>query len=187
MGGPFCFSPAPEVESLYGYPVIDRVAMLQSTETARAIKALTKNLVTSFTAGYQPPSILSYVVGYDGPASMTTVHGWFAGIHAELGVDYPPMPPNGEQRISIASPSLDAVFLLGRGFIQFDNSPFGFITNELRQARPNLHWAIADTPNGNLLLLFMLLSQAISGVSGSWLNAGPYVTNFNIANVRVAA
>jgi hypothetical protein len=96
------------------------------------------------------------------------------------------MPPNTEQRISIASPSVDAVFLLGRGFIQFDNSPLGFITDELRQAHLDLHWALADTPNGNLLLLFILLTRAISGVSGSWLNPGPYVANFNVPNVRVA-
>jgi hypothetical protein len=57
----------------------------------------------------------------------------------------------------------------------------------MRQARADLHWALADTPNGNLLLLFMLLTQAISGVSGSWLSPGPYVANFNVANFTVAA
>jgi hypothetical protein len=170
-----------EVKSL-----LDRAAMLQSMGTAKTVKALTKNIITSFTTGYQPPSILSYVVAYDGPASMTTVHAWFAGIHAELGIAYPLMPPNGEQRISIASPSVDGVFLLGRGFIQFDNSPLGFIRDDLRQAHPDLHWAVADTPNGNLLLLFLLLTQAVSGVSGSWLNPGPYVANFNVANLHGA-
>ena len=170
-----------EVKSL-----LDRNAMMQSIATAQVVKGLTKNVITSFTSGYQPPSILSYVVAYDGPASMKTVHGWFAGIHDELGITYPPLPADGAQRIKIASSSVDAVFLLGKGFIQFDNSPFGFISNELRQAHPDLHWAIADTPNGNLLLLFMLLTQAVSGVSGSWLNPMPYVANFNVANFSTA-
>jgi hypothetical protein len=169
-----------EVKSL-----LDRAAMLQSIGTARTVKSLTKNIITSFTTGYQPPSILSYVVAYDGPASMSTVHGWFSGINAELGIVYPPMLPNAEQRISIASPSIDAVFVLGRGFIQFDNSPLSFISDELRQSLPDLHWAVADTPNGNLLLLFLLLTQAVSGVSGSWLDPGPYVYNFNVSNLSV--
>src|SRR5262245_40410387 len=93
---------------------------------------------------------------------------------------------NGEQRTTIASPSVDGVFLLGRGFIQFDNSPLGLVRDELRHAHPDLHWAIADTPNGNLVLLFLLLTQGVSGVSGSWLNPGPYVANFNVATLRAA-
>ncbi len=132
-----------EVKSL-----LDREAMLQSMRTAQTVKSLTKHVITAFTTGYQPPSILSYLVAYDGPASMKTVHGWFAGIHGELGINYPPMPLEVQQRIGIASPSVDGVFLLGRGFITFDNSPGGFITDELRQQLPNLHWAVADTPSG---------------------------------------
>lgn len=167
-----------EVKSL-----LDRPAMLQSVRTARSVKALKKNIVESFFTGYQPPSILSYVVAYDGPTSMKTVHGWLPSIHTELGVNYPPMPPSRDERINIASPSVDGVFLLGHGFVQFDNSPLGFITDEMRQANPNLHWAVADTPNGNLLLLFLLLSQAVSGVSASWLNAEPYVADFYVTNI----
>ena len=159
---------------------------LQAVGTARTIKALTKNIITSFVTGYQPPSILSYVVAYDGPASIETVHGWFPGIHAELGITYPPMPPEGAKRFRVASPSVDGIFLLGRGFTQFDNSPMGFITEEVRRANPDLHWAVADTPNGNLLFLFLLLSQAVSGLSGSWLNAGRYVANFKVPNFTVA-
>lgn len=170
-----------EVKSL-----LDRDAMLQSMRTARTVKALTKNVITAFTTGYQAPSILSYVVAYDGPASMKTVHGWFAGMHAELGIQYPTMPLDPQQRVSVASPSVDGVFLLGQGFITFDNSPVGFVTDELRQQLPDLHWAVADTPNGNLLLLFLLLTQAVSGLSGSWLNPMPYVKNFNIADFGVA-
>jgi hypothetical protein len=70
-----------EVKSL-----LDQSAMLQSIGTAKTVKALTRNVVTSFMTGYQPPSILSYVVAYDVPASIKTVNGWFTDIHAELGI-----------------------------------------------------------------------------------------------------
>lgn len=167
-----------EVKSL-----LDQAAMLQSIGTAKTVKALTRNVITSFTTGYQPPSILSYVVAYDGPASLKTVNGWFPAIHTQLGITYPSMAPSLNERVHIASPSIDAVFLLGRGFLHFDNSPMSFIKDDIRQAHPDLHWAAADTPNGNLLLLFLLLTQAVSGLSGSWLNPLPYVANFNVANL----
>jgi hypothetical protein len=169
-----------EVKSL-----LDAATLKQSVETGRRLKGLTRNVITSFSSGYQPPSILSYVVAYDGPASMQTVHGWFTGIHAELGISYPTMPPTLNQRIAVASPAIEGVFLLGRGFLHFDNSPLSFVSDAARSANPNLHWAIADTPSGGLLLLFMLLTQAVSGLSGSWLNPSPYLTNFSVPQLRV--
>lgn len=169
-----------EVKSL-----LDAAALKQSVETGRKLKGLSRNVVTAFTTGYQPPSILSYVVAYDGPASMQTVHGWFGGIHAELGISYPAMEPTLKQRISVPSPGIEGVFLLGRGFVHFDNSPLSFVTDAARSANPNLRWAIGDTPTGSLLLLFMLLTQAVSGLSGSWLNPQPYVANFSVPQLRV--
>lgn len=169
-----------EVKSL-----LDAAALKQSIETARKLKGLSRNIVTAFTTGYQPPSILSYVVAYDGPASMQTVHGWFGGIHTELGISYPTMPPTLSQRITVPSPAIEGVFLLGRGFVHFDNSPLSFVTDDARSANPNLRWAIADIPSGSLLLLFMLLTQAVSGLSGSWLNPHPYVANFSVPQLRL--
>jgi hypothetical protein len=170
-----------EVKSL-----LDQAAMRKSVETAKTIKSLTRNIITSFSTGYQPPSILTYVVAYDGPASLNTVQGWLPAIHTQLGIAYPPMAPKHNARVHIASPSIDAVFLLGRGFLHFDNSPIGFVTDSMREANPDLHWVFADTPNGNLLLLFLLLTQAVSGLSGSWLNPIPYVANFSVANLRMS-
>ena len=166
--------------------VLDAAAMRQSIQTAKNVKALTRNVTTAFTTGFQPPAILNYVVAYDGPASMKTVAGWFPTIHAECGITLPQMPPSLEARLPIASPSVDGVFVLGRGFIQFDNSPIGFTTDELRKAHPDLHWGIADTPDGNLLLLFLSLTTAASGVSGSWLEPLPYVRSFKVQNYYAA-
>lgn len=166
--------------------VLDAAAMRQSMESAKNVKALQRSVQTAFRTGFQPPAILNYVVAYDGPASMRTVQGWFAGIHAELGITYPAMPPSLKQRIAIASPSVDGVFVLGRGFIQFDNSPLGFTTDEIRAARPDLHWGFADTADGNLLLLFLSLSTAASGISASWLNPMPYLTSYRVQNYSAA-
>lgn len=170
-----------EVKSL-----LDAAALKQSVSTAKNIKKLQRNITTSFTTGYHPSSILSFVVAYDGPASMRTVAGWFPAIHTELGITLPKMEPSLNARVGVASPSLDGVFLLGRGFVQFDNCPIGFTTDELRKAHPELHWGIADSTNGNLLLLFLMLTTAASGVSASFFDSGKYVSDFKVDNYFAA-
>jgi hypothetical protein len=166
-----------EVKSL-----LDAAGLEQSIETAKNVKALKRNTVTSFRAGYHPPSILSFVVAYDGPASMRTVAGWLPQIHSSLGIAMPEMEPTSAARVAIASPSIDAVILLGKGFIQFDNCPIGFTTDELRHTHPDLRWGIADSADGNLLLLFLMLSMAGSGMSASWFQPIDYVRNYRVPN-----
>jgi hypothetical protein len=133
--------------------------------------------------GYQPPSILSYVVAYDGPASMKTISGWLGPIHRDLGINEPAMPLTGAERAKVVSPSLDGIFLLGKGFIQFDNSPLGFLTDEIRMQRPNARWVGADTERGSLLLLFMLLTQAVSGVSLISPDFRGYLSGFGVPGI----
>ena len=166
--------------------VLDADAMKQSIQTAKNVKTLKRNITTAFVTGFQPPGILSYVVAYDGPASMRTVAGWLPAIHSECGISLPHMPPTLNERVGIACPTVDGVFVLGRGFIQFDNSPIGFTTDELRSAHPDLNWGIADTPDGNLLLLFLSITTATSGLSGSWLEPLPYVSEFRVPNYFAA-
>lgn len=163
--------------------VLDEAAMRQSISTARNIKALQKNLVTSFSTGYQPPSILNYVVAYDGPASMQTVYGWIPKIHADEKIASPDRGVTIDERMKHPSPSIDGIFVLGKGFLYFDNTPLGFGTDETRQKNPDVKWLFSDTANGNLLLLFLFLTQAVSGVSGSWLNPSPYLKSFNVPNI----
>lgn len=152
----------------------------KSIRAARRVKQLQKHVVRSFHTGYQPPSILSFVVAYDGPAQMKTVHGWIDPLHKTEGIESPPLPVTGEARTAIASPSIDAVFVLGRGFVQFDNAPMGFANDDIRKQRPDLHWVIGDTPKGSLLLLFLGLTMAVSGTTAEWLDPGPYLTGFSL-------
>jgi hypothetical protein len=68
------------------------------------------------------------------------------------------------------------VFVLGKGFVHFDNSPLGFVPPELRLAHPDRCWVLADSPGGNLLLLFLLLTQAASGLAAASIDPIPYLS-----------
>ena len=55
----------------------------------------------------------------------------------------------------------------------------GFLVpQELRRAHPGRHWVLADTPDGNLLLLFLLVTQAASGLAAASLDPIPYLPRF---------
>jgi len=153
----------------------------QAVGAARNAKALTPNLVSSFTTGYIPPKVLNYVVAYDGPAQMSTVHSWIGTAHAKLGVIVPNLPLQADARINTPSPSVDGVIVLGKGFVYFDNVPTGFATEAARAAaQPEMKWIIGDTVSGNLLLLFMMLQGATANIEGRWLNALPYLAKFHV-------
>lgn len=164
---------------------LDKAEFEKATTSARNTKALTRHVTTAFAAGYHPPAILSYVVAYDGPASMRTVHGWLESISQATGIAYPALPRDAHQRYRTPSPSLDGVFVLGRGFMQFGNSPVSFLTQQTFDQHPELKWALCDTKAGSLLLFFMLLTTAVSGTSGSWLDAGPYLSDFHLENTMI--
>jgi hypothetical protein len=157
--------------------------MEQSIKAAKNSKSLIPNVTTSFHTGYIPPKILNYVIAYDGPASMQTVYNWIPPIHSSLGVSIQNLPQNDEQRINTASPSIDGVFVLNKGFIYFDNVPFGFADQKVRSAQPDLKWVIADTGNGNLLLFFLFLQTATANIEGKWLNALPYLQGFQVPSI----
>jgi len=161
---------------------LDAGGIEQAVRAARYAKGLTLNQIKSFSTGYQAPSILNYVVAYAGPAQMSTVHGWIAPAHAKLGVQNLVLPPTGDARVSVSSPSVDGIFVLGKGFVVFDNFPIGFITDTTRQQLPTACWNVADVPRGSLLLLFMFLTTAVSGVSASWLNPLPYLSGWKVQN-----
>ncbi len=164
-----------EVKSL-----LDKEELRKASRAAKTIKALSRNVITSISAGYQPPSILSYVVAYDGPASMETVFGWMPDINATEEIAYPDLPVSDDSRQRVASPSLDAVFVLGKGFVHFGNTPVGFFQGTAIEQDPDAKWAIGETPRGSLLLLFLFLTSAVSGMAGAWIDPMPYLKSFSI-------
>ena len=154
--------------------------MLQSIKAAANAKALEPSTTSSFSSGYIPPKVLNYVIAYDGPASMNTVYGWIPKIHAQQGITLEDLPLDMKQRMNTPSPSIDGVFVLNKGFIYFDNVPFGFANDEGRAQEPKMKWLFTDTVDGNLLMLFMLLQTATQNVEGKWLNSGPYLASFRV-------
>jgi len=184
-GGVYAFLAESVVATIEVKSTLDRHNMKRSIRAAHAAKQLTRNVVTSFHSGFQPPGILNYVVAFNGPMKMATVHGWLDPIHSELEIPLPILPL-GDDRIGKAAPSIDGVFVLGKGFLVFDNAPIGFATDEIREVLPESRWQLADQPSGNLLYLFLLLTTAVSGVSGSWLNPLPYLRNCNVTNLSLA-
>lgn len=150
----------------------------QAIKAAARAKSLTPNTVTSFHSGHIPPKVLNYVVAYDGPASMQTVYQWALQIHASLGIQVPNLPADDASRVQIPSPTIDGVFVLKKGFLFFDNTPFG-ISSPFRATNPTGKWVFGDTSSGNLLMLFLFLTAATQNVEAKWLNPAPYLASFN--------
>lgn len=151
-------------------------------DSIRNTKALQRNIKTSMTTGYQAPGIFSIIVAYDGPANMSTIHGWITQYVSNNNIQFPAMPPTSADRIKVPAPLADLIVVLGKGFIQFDNSPISFITDANRQQNPTAKWLVVDKTNGNLLMLFSQMTVALSGVSASWLDINPYLAGVSLAN-----
>jgi hypothetical protein len=156
----------------------------QAIRAARNAKALTPHVRSVFSAGYIPPRVLNYVVAYDGPAQIETAYNWIGQIHASLGIAIADLPLAEPARVSSAAPSIDAVFVLNKGFVYFDNTPTGFANSATRMANPTHKWAFADVASGSLLVLFLLLQTATQNIEGRWLDAMPYLRTFNVPGVR---
>jgi hypothetical protein len=153
---------------------------------ARNVKRLKPNTITAFTVGNQPPGILSFLVAYNGPAKMATASDWIPSILSEHSIAYPALPPAIDERIKIPAPSLDAICVLGKGMIYFDNAMIGLLSAEARQGNPNAKWVVVDMELGTLLLLFLLLTNATCHMSGSWLNPVSYVQQVPIPNICIS-
>lgn len=164
-----------EVKSL-----LDQSAIDQSVKAAHAAKSLTPNINTSFSTGWIPPRVLNFVVAYQGPAQMATVHGWILNAHVTQNVPLPTW--NHDNRTTVPGTALDGVFLLQKGFVKLDNSPMTL--NSQQPPLPGTH-VICDSISGNLLMLFLALQEACDNVQGAWLNAIPYLQSARYSNVRI--
>jgi len=166
--------------------VLDKAAIEQAVGAALAAKKLERHLIQCFSAGYQPRSVLSYVIAYDGPARMETVQRWLQEAQLARSVGGPVLPVTNVERIAAAAPSLDGVFVLGKGFWYFDNVPVGLLTDEARAANPEARAVYCDGAENNLLLFFLFLTVAVSGVSGSWVDPLPYVKAAHFGPIHLA-
>jgi len=180
-GGIYGFLAESVVATIEAKSTLTSHDLATSMVSAHRAKRLSKSVIRGFEDGYRPPNILSFVVAYDGPASMETVHGWLEPICKKEGINYPSLPAHQERqkRQAVSSTSVDAIFVLGRGAVTFDTWPLKFVADETYQSLPDLKWIIADVDRGALALLFLWLTSAASGVCHSWLDATPYLRNLD--------
>jgi hypothetical protein len=161
---------------------LDKSGMHQALTAAQQAKQLKKSEVWTFSSGYIPPAILNFVVAYDGPQKLETVLNWITELESELGISIPSLPL-GEARVQTPSASVDGVFVLGKGFVTFDNFPTGFLTDPVRSTNPQIKWVAASASHGALLWLFHMLTQASMNISGTFLNMVPYMADLR-ANIH---
>lgn len=161
---------------------LDKAGVLQAVRAAAAAKRLEKNEFRSFQAGYVPPSVLSFVVAYDGPANVDTAHRWLKEAYAEEGISEPVLP-EGAERVMVAGPALEGIFILGKGYMTFDNAPHGVIHDQQRKAFPAGRWALVQAERGSILALFLHLTAATGNLDGAWLNPLPYLGAFKASSV----
>lgn len=164
---------------------LDKDGLANAIKAASNAKRLKRPTSDGLEAGYQPPSILSYVVAYGGPSSMDTVVGWLPEIHASAGIAFPMLPPLLGARVKTTCPSVDGVYVLGHGFLQYDNMPATYITDEHRQANP-FAWSYATRNEGSLLALFLALTMAGSGTFVGSFNPIPYMKTFKVRDFKVS-
>jgi hypothetical protein len=118
---------------------------------------------------------------------MKTVHGWVGQVYPPLGIPQNQLPSDEKQRLQTPAESIDAVFVLNKGFMYFDNVPFGFSSAQHRAQNPESKWIRADSATGNLLLMFLFIQAATANIEGRWLDALPYLSAFSLRNVQLGA
>lgn len=164
-----------EIKSL-----LDQAGIDQSVKAAHEAKSLVPNVVNAMQSGWVPPKILNFVVAYMGPAQMSTVHSWILNAHQNKNIPLPQWDQN--TKFHTAGSALDGVFVLQKGFLKLDNTPLTFNNGETPYSGLHL---ISDSPEGNLLYLFLCLQESLNNINGSWLNPLPYVSSAQYKNVRI--
>ena len=161
-----------EIKSL-----LTEIELEKAILSAHNVKALQRNVSVTMTSGYVPPGILSYVVSYDRPAQIATVYQWLKKIEAKNDLNTKNLPSTLDLRTMILSEFVEGIFCLGMGSIIFDNAPISVITDQVRQQTPDGKYTLFDAPHGNIMRLFLFLTQAVSGVSLQVPNLVPYVSS----------
>lgn len=161
---------------------LDKPGLVQSIKAARNAKSLKINLDKAFHAGWQPPSIMNYVVAYDGPANMRTVFDWLGEYHIQNQIPI----EDADQRTDKQSPSLDGIFVFGKGFIKFDNSPLTILPEEMRKETQGINWSIVNKEHDSLLMLFFSLLEITNNAEGAWLRSEAYLKNVRFHHIAWA-
>jgi hypothetical protein len=168
-----------EVKSSLNYTEFRKASI-----AARNIKSLKKAIIpgAALLDAAPPPTPVSYLIAYSGPSSFDEVYRWILRLRAEEGFVAPILPPERKARTQVQWLGLDAVFVLGKGYIYFDSTPFSWLPDDVRAANPNITWLWTARDGkrplrneSNLLFFFLLLNTMISGGIYDQIDAAEYL------------
>lgn len=150
----------------------------QAVTAAHYAKQLHVPSSASITMGWVPPKVLNYVFAFDGPAQMETVKRWIDESHANNGI---PLPSFSEaNRYSTPGTALDGVFVLDKGFIFLNNTPFLF------EPTKNNIYTLCNAKSGILLTLFLLLIQGGNSKLTYSMNPFEYIKDVRFTGISSA-
>jgi hypothetical protein len=175
-------------------PRLDEAAMAQAVQAARAAKLLKRTALRAVADGPvrddcpagSPaglPGLPCHLLAFDGPDLQTT-HRWLKNAYHAAGVTEAQLPLTGLERCAVASPALDGVYVLGQGFLNFDNMPWGFCTDEVRASPFGATWAIGLGERGSLASITLQLQLAATAMAGLRLDPRPYTEAFRMPGLR---
>ncbi len=160
---------------------LDEEDMIQVVKAASEAKELSP----STTAGMRRP-LANYLLAYKGPAKMTTAFSWLRTAYNKAQLSDPIFATRDQRRFT-ASPALDGIFLLGKGFCLFENN-VGFLNDWHLNQEPAATWSIVDCDRGSLLMLFACLLGLIEENVPNQLRPYPYYRSvapeFKVARIN---
>lgn len=124
----------------------------------------------SIMPSYFPHSYPYYLIAFGGPANVETIDAWLMEFHRS-----PTRPQNRQfatrlsthtgERICEGSPDLDGVFLLGKGFLYFDNTRLSHTPLNLNYDESDYNWISLDAPSRSFLWLYLQFNLRFAGGS----------------------
>jgi len=162
-------------------------SLLSAKNTKGMELTKSSSIILGSHGNWFPLSPLNIIVAYDGPENMETVLGWIEKKSKTHGIVYPNLDANLQERLKVTSPALDAVFILGKGFVHYDNIPISFIHQEIREKEENRHkkWCVVDNDKGALMMLFSILTQTIISSGLSSVNMSKYYSSFQMPSDKI--
>lgn len=169
---------------------------LAKEDIVQAVKAAykTKNLERSFSSTYfnpnvlnPRPKILSFVVAYDSSVRIPTIQSWLKSIHEHNNIPYLEIGANvpASLRPHFNTPSIDGIFLLGKGFVI---PATGLLTFNIDGDFPDGKWLFAENQSTNLLILFLILTLAIHYHNLAYVfEADAYMRDLGEFSIRVGS
>jgi hypothetical protein len=171
------------VATLELLPHLDAAGLSRAVEKAHRVKALRRSL-RGDEANEARRSIPCFLLAFDGPARLDEPHIWLKRACRDQGIAEPDMSDVGAERERVPSAALDGVFVLGRGFLAFDNVDTGHVDDAARVAALGACWVIAAAKRAALAVLYLRIQSTLADLTGDPFDARPYLRHLDRSDVR---